>query len=138
MYSVEKLGLLKMDFLGLRNLSIIDRCCELIQDKSLNIDKVSLDDQKTLDIFSKGNMIGIFQLESRVAQALARSLKPKRFEDIVALVALIRPGPLGAGMHTDFADRANGRKDIEYMHKNLEEILEETYGILIYQEQVME
>ena len=138
MYSVEKLGLLKMDFLGLRNLSIIDRCCELVQEKNLDIDNLPLDDEKTLDVFSRGNMIGIFQLESRVAQSLARSLRPKRFEDIVALVALIRPGPLGAGMHTDFADRANGRKDIEYLHKNLEEILEETYGILIYQEQVME
>ena len=138
MYSVEKLGLLKMDFLGLRNLSIIDRCCKLINDVELNIDDVPLDDDKTLEIFSKGQMIGVFQLESRVAQVLARSLKPKRFEDIVALVALIRPGPLGAGMHIDFADRANGRKDIVYMHKNLENILKETYGILIYQEQVME
>ena len=138
MYSVEKLGLLKMDFLGLRNLSIIDRCSELINNSKLDIDNVPLDDKKTLDIFSSGNMIGIFQLESRIAQSLARLLKPKRFEDIVALVALIRPGPLGAGMHTDFADRANGRQDIEYMHKNLTAILEETYGILIYQEQVME
>ena len=138
MYSVEKLGLLKMDFLGLRNLSIIDRCCELISDIKLNIDDVPLDDKITLEMFSKGQMVGIFQLESKVAQLLARSLKPKRFEDIVALVALIRPGPLGAGMHIDFADRANGRKEIEYMHKNLKDILEETYGILIYQEQVME
>jgi len=138
MYSVEKLGLLKMDFLGLRNLSIIDRCCELINNTELDIDNIPLDDNKTLEIFSKGQMIGIFQLESRVAQLLARSLKPKRFEDIVALVALIRPGPLGAGMHIDFADRANGRKEIIYMHKNLEKILKETYGILIYQEQVME
>ena len=138
MYSVEKLGLLKMDFLGLTNLSIIDRCCELIDNPDLDIDNLPLDDQKTLSIFSSGQMTGIFQLESRVAQSLARSLKPKRFEDIVALVALIRPGPLGAGMHTDYADRANGRKQIEYMHKNLKKILEETYGILIYQEQVME
>ena len=109
MYSVEKLGLLKMDFLGLTNLSIIDRCCELIDNPDLDIDNLPLDDQKTLSIFSSGQMTGIFQLESRVAQSLARSLKPKRFEDIVALVALIRPGPLGAGMHTDYADRANGR-----------------------------
>jgi len=138
MYSVEKLGLLKMDFLGLRNLSIIDRCCELINTPNLDIDNIPLDDKLTLDVFSSGKMIGIFQLESRVAQSLARQLKPKRFEDIVALVALIRPGPLGAGMHTDFVDRANGKQEIEYMHKNLTGILEETYGILIYQEQVME
>ena len=83
-------------------------------------------------------MTGVFQLESRVAQSTSRSLKPKRFEDIVALVALIRPGPLGAGMHNEFADRANNRKEIEYLHNDLESILNETYGVILYQEQVMQ
>ena len=99
MHTVEQLGLLKMDFLGLRNLSIIDRTLELIDDESFNIDELPLTDKKTFELFSSGKMTGVFQLESRVAQATARSLKPKRFEDIVALVALIRPGPLGANMH---------------------------------------
>ena len=83
-------------------------------------------------------MIGVFQLESRIAQITARSLKPKRFEDIVALVALIRPGPLGANMHIEFADRATGKKEIEFLHDELKAILEETYGVILYQEQVMQ
>ena len=121
-----------MDFLGLRNLSIIDRAIELIGDKDLDIDNIPLDDEPTFDLFSQGKMTGVFQLESRVAQSIARSLKPKRFEDLVALVALIRPGPLGAGMHTEFAERATGRKEIEYLHSDLKEILEETYGVILY------
>ena len=138
MHTVEQLGLLKMDFLGLRNLSIIDRTLELIDDESFNIDELPLTDKKTFELFSSGKMTGVFQLESRVAQATARSLKPKRFEDIVALVALIRPGPLGANMHIEFADRATGKKEIEFLHNDLKEILEETYGVILYQEQVMQ
>ena len=138
MHTVEQLGLLKMDFLGLRNLSIVDRTIELIGDESFDIDNLNLDDEKTFKLFAKGKMTGVFQLESRVAQSTSRSLKPKRFEDIVALVALIRPGPLGAGMHNEFADRANNRKEIEYLHNDLESILNETYGIILYQEQVMQ
>ena len=116
MHTVEKLGLLKMDFLGLRNLSIIDRTLELINDKNIDIDNVPLDDKKTFELLSEGKMTGVFQLESRVAQSTSRSLKTKTFEDIVALVALIRPGPLGAGMHNEFTDRATGRKEIEYFN----------------------
>ena len=138
MHTVEKLGLLKMDFLGLRNLSIVDRTLELIGDKNLDIDNIELNDKKTYNLFSEGKMTGVFQLESRVAQSVSRSLNPKRFEDIVALVALIRPGPLGAGMHNEFTDRANSRKDIEYLHPDLETILNETYGVILYQEQVMQ
>ena len=138
MHTVEKLGLLKMDFLGLRNLSIVDRTLELIGDKNLDIDNIELNDEKTYNLFSEGKMTGVFQLESRVAQSVSRSLNPKRFEDIVALVALIRPGPLGAGMHNEFTDRANSRKDIEYLHPDLETILNETYGVILYQEQVMQ
>ena len=99
MHTVEQLGLLKKDFLGLTNLSIVDRTIELIGNESFDIDNLNLDDEKTFNLFAKGKMTGVFQLESRVAQSTSRSLKPKRFEDIVALVALIRPGPLGAGMH---------------------------------------
>ena len=138
MHTVEQLGLLKMDFLGLRNLSIVDRTLELIGSESLDIDNLKLDDEKTFKLFAEGKMTGVFQLESRVAQSTSRSLKPKRFEDIVALVALIRPGPLGAGMHNEFADRANKRKEIEYLHNDLESILNETYGVILYQEQVMQ
>ena len=138
MHTVEQLGLLKMDFLGLRNLSIVDRTLELIGSESLDIDNLKLDDEKTFKLFAEGKMTGVFQLESRVAQSTSRSLKPKRFEDIVALVALIRPGPLGAGMHNEFADRANNRKEIEYLHSDLESILNETYGVILYQEQVMQ
>ena len=138
MHTVEKLGLLKMDFLGLRNLSIVARTLELIGDKNLDIDNIELNDEKTYNLFSEGKMTGVFQLESRVAQSVSRSLNPKRFEDIVALVALIRPGPLGAGMHNEFTDRANSRKDIEYLHPDLETILNETYGVILYQEQVMQ
>jgi len=138
MHTVEQLGLLKMDFLGLRNLSIVDRTLELIGSESLDINNLKLDDEKTFKLFAEGKMTGVFQLESRVAQSTSRSLKPKRFEDIVALVALIRPGPLGAGMHNEFADRANNRKEIEYLHNDLESILNETYGVILYQEQVMQ
>ena len=138
MHTVEQLGLLKMDFLGLRNLSIVDRTLELIGIESLDIENLKLDDEKTFKLFAEGKMTGVFQLESRVAQSTSRSLKPKRFEDIVALVALIRPGPLGAGMHNEFADRANNRKEIEYLHNDLESILNETYGVILYQEQVMQ
>ena len=138
MHTVEQLGLLKMDFLGLRNLSIIDRTLKLINDKNLDFDNLELDDKKTFKLFSEGKMTGVFQLESRVAQSVSRNLNPKRFEDIVALVALIRPGPLGAGMHNEFADRANLRKEIQYLHPDLKDVLEETYGVILYQEQVMQ
>ena len=138
MHTVEQLGLLKMDFLGLRNLSIIDRTLKLINNENLDFDNLELDDKKTFKLFAEGKMTGVFQLESRVAQSVSRNLNPKRFEDIVALVALIRPGPLGAGMHNEFADRANLRKEIEYLHPDLKEVLEETYGVILYQEQVMQ
>ena len=127
-----------MDFLGLRNLSIIDRTLKLINNENLDFDNLELDDEKTFKLFAEGKMTGVFQLESRVAQSGSRNLNPKRFEDIVALVALIRPGPLGAGMHNEFADRANLRKEIKYLHPDLKEVLEETYGVILYQEQVMQ
>src|SRR4051794_18442661 len=141
MHGVEDLGLLKMDFLGLRNLSVIDRTLELIEAFNglvLDIDNVPLDDEPTFEMLRKGLSIGVFQLEGGPMRSLMRSLAPTSFEDIAALVALYRPGPMGANMHTDYADRKNGRKPVVYYHADLEEILAPTYGLMIYQEQMMQ
>jgi DNA polymerase-3 subunit alpha len=141
MHGVEDLGLLKMDFLGLRNLSVIDRTLELIEastGEKLDIDNVPLDDEKTFAMLCEGRSIGVFQLEGGPMRSLMRSLAPNTFEDIAALVALYRPGPMGANMHTDYADRKNGRKPVSYYHADLEEILAPTYGLMIYQEQMMQ
>src|SRR2546423_7176268 len=141
MHGVEDLGLLKMDFLGLRNLSVIDRTLELIEastGEKLDIDNVPLDDEKTFEMLRAGLSIGVFQLEGGPMRSLMRALAPTSFEDIAALVALYRPGPMGANMHTDYADRKNGRKPGAYYHPHLEEILCPTYGLMIYQEQMMQ
>ena len=119
MNPVAEVGLLKMDFLGLMNLTVLDESLRSISQNygvDLTLHQIPVDDQPTFDLLSRGETVGVFQLESRVAQSTARSLKPKRFEDIVALVALIRPGPLGAGMHNEFADRAN---TVSYTHLTL-------------------
>ena len=140
MHAVEELGLLKMDFLGLRNLSIIERCLELIEDthgERLDIDNVPLDDEKTFELLQAGNTIGVFQLEGTAMRALIRSLKPDRFDDVVALVALYRPGPMGANMHNLYADRKNGRVPVEVFHPALGDKLADTYQIMVYQEQVL-
>ncbi len=140
MHGVEDLGLLKMDFLGLRNLDIISDTLELIseiRDVDVDIDVVDLEDQPTYDLLAAGKTIGVFQLESPPMRALIRSLAPTCFDDVAALVALYRPGPMAANMHNDFADRKNGRKTIEYLHPDAEEILASTYGLMIYQESVM-
>src|SRR6266550_915429 len=140
MHGVEDLGLLKMDFLGLRNLSVIDRTLELIEastGEKLDIDDVPLDDAKTFEMLQRGDSIGVFQLEGGPMRALMRSLAPTTFEDVAALVALYRPGPMAANMHTDYANRKNGRKPVRYYHDDLREILEPTYGLMIYQEQLM-
>ncbi|HLF39951.1 MAG TPA: DNA polymerase III subunit alpha, partial [Acidimicrobiia bacterium] len=140
MHGVEDLGLLKMDFLGLRNLSVIDRTLELIEASTgerLDIDNVPLDDEPTFEMLRAGLSIGVFQLEGGPMRALMRSLAPTSFEDVAALVALYRPGPMGANMHTDYADRKNGRKPTVYYHDDLTEILAPTYGLMIYQEQLM-
>ncbi len=140
MHGVEELGLLKMDFLGLRNLSVIDRALQLIkQNKNvdLDIDNVDLFDQKTYDMLCRGDSIGVFQLEGGAMRSLMRSLAPERFDDIAALVALYRPGPMAANMHNDYADRKNGRKPIEYFHPDAEELLGDTQGLMIYQESMM-
>jgi DNA polymerase III subunit alpha len=140
MHGVEDLGLLKMDFLGLRNLDIIDDSLKLIESTTgdvVDIDNVDLDDAKTYELLSAGNSIGVFQLESTPMRALMRSLAPSSFDDVAALVALYRPGPMAANMHYDYADRKNGRKPVEYIHPDAEELLADTYGLMIYQESVM-
>ena len=140
MHGVEDLGLLKMDFLGLRNLDVISDCLLLIKSTTgndLDIDSVDLEDEPTFDLLRRGDTIGVFQLESTPMRALIRSLAPTSFDDVAALVALYRPGPMSANMHNDYADRKNGRKPIEYFHPDAEELLADTYGLMIYQESVM-
>ncbi len=140
MHGVEELGLLKMDFLGLRNLSVIDRALELIMQSrgiQLDIDNVDLEDTKTFEMLKRGDSIGVFQLEGGPMRALMRSLEPTVFGDIAALVALYRPGPMAANMHNDFADVKNGRKPLTYFHPDAEEVLKDTYGLMIYQESMM-
>jgi DNA polymerase III subunit alpha len=140
MHGVEDLGLLKMDFLGLRNLDVISDTLDLIEKTTgvqLDIDEVPLDDDPTLALLREGKSIGVFQLEGGPMRALMRSLAPTSFDDVAALVALYRPGPMAANMHNDYADRKNGRKPITYLHPDLEEILGDTQGLMIYQESVM-
>ncbi len=140
MHGVEDLGLLKMDFLGLRNLSIIERCVELVERTSgerPDIDDIPLDDPKTFELLQSGNTIGVFQMEGSAMRALIRSLKPDRFDDVIALVALYRPGPMGANMHNLYADRKNGRAEVEELHPALGDKLADTHQIMVYQEQVM-
>ena len=140
MHGVESLGLLKMDFLGLRNLSVIERALDIIEETSgarPDIDAVPLDDEPTLEMLRQGRSIGVFQLEGGPMRALMRSLAPTCFDDIAALVALYRPGPMAANMHNDYADRKNGRKPVTCMHPDLEEVLADTQGLMIYQEKLM-
>jgi DNA polymerase III subunit alpha len=134
MHGVEELGLLKMDFLGLRNLDVISDALELIREHrgvEVDIDHVPLDDEPTYEMLRRGQSIGVFQLEGGPMRALMRSLAPTTFEDVAALVALYRPGPMAANMHNDYADRKNGRKPVEYLHPDAEEILAETFGLCL-------
>jgi len=140
MHGVADLGLLKMDFLGLRNLSVIEKALDLIEITTggrLDIDHLPLDDEKTFEMLRRGDSVGVFQLEGGPMRALMRSLAPTCFDDIGALVALYRPGPMAANMHNDFADRKNGRKPITYIHPDLGEVLGDTQGLMIYQESLM-
>jgi len=140
MGGVESLGLLKMDFLGLRNLDVIADSVEMIKATrgvEIDIDRIPLDDPPTYELLQAGDSIGVFQLEGGPMRALIRSLAPTSFEDIAALVALYRPGPMGVNMHNDYADRKNGRKPVEYFHPDAEELLADTYGLMIFQESVM-
>ncbi len=140
MEDIQKIGLLKMDFLGLKTLSLIDKTLFLIKKTKgvqIDINNIDLDDQKTFDMLSEGECLGVFQLESSGMRELVINLKPTKFEDLIALLALYRPGPLQSGMVKDFVESKNGRKEINYLHPSLEKILESTYGIILYQEQVM-
>ncbi|MBI2238548.1 MAG: DNA polymerase III subunit alpha, partial [Actinobacteria bacterium] len=140
MHGVEKLGLLKMDFLGLRNLSVIEDTLAHLRrrENELDIDHVPLDDEATYAMLRRGDTTGVFQMESPGMRTLIKVLAPDRFEDLMALVALYRPGPLNQGMHTEYAERKHGRKPVSYPHADLEDILSGTYGVMVYQEQVMQ
>ncbi len=140
MHGVEELGLLKMDFLGLRNLAVIENALDLIERTTgarPDIDAVPLDDEPTLELLRRGDSIGVFQLEGGPMRALMRSLAPTTFDDVAALVALYRPGPMAANMHNDYADRKNGRKPVNHLHPDAEAVLGDTYGLMIYQESLM-
>ena len=142
---VEKIGLVKFDFLGLRTLTIIDKAIKSINDNlasknedPLDISNLDLNDSKVFELLSAGKTTAVFQLESPGMKDLIKRLQPTKFEEIVALLALFRPGPLDSGMHDEFVNRKNGKVPVTYPHKLLEPVLSETYGVILYQEQVME
>ncbi len=140
---VESVGLVKFDFLGLRTLTIIDWAVQSIQQlenspEKLDVNTLPLDDNASFQLLKDANTTAVFQLESPGMKKLIKKLAPSRFEDIVALVALYRPGPLGSGMDVDFVNRKHGREQVSYPHPDLEECLEDTYGVILYQEQVMQ
>ena len=140
MNDVEDAGLLKMDFLGLKNLTILSKAVEIIQEtrgEELDIHKFPLDDKETYALLQRGETKGVFQLESGGIRDLLQRMKPDHFRDIIATNALYRPGPLEGGMVDDYVAVKHGRKQAEYLHDVLEEILEETNGVMVYQEQVM-
>jgi len=135
---VEKAGLVKFDFLGLTTLSIINECVDLIQKDfpSFSLKNIPLDDLKTFQQLSKGNAVGVFQLESNGMSSVLKQLQPDKFEEIIAVVALFRPGPMDN--IPSFCNRKHGREETNYIHPMLKDVLKETYGIIVYQEQVME
>ncbi len=140
MKRVEKVGLIKFDFLGLRNMTVIEDCLELIRGqgkKAPDLDTLALTDQKAYETFSRGDTDGVFQVESSGMRKYLRMLKPNCFEDIIAMLALYRPGPLGSGMVEEFIMRKHGEVKVEYPHPLLEDCLRPTYGVIVYQEQVM-
>ena len=144
MGACEAIGLLKMDFLGLRNLSVLDDCLVNIEKnlgKKVVLEELPLKDKKTFELLSRGDTLGVFQLDSAPIRALLRSMAPDSFEDISAVIALYRPGPMGEDSHNKYADYKNGRKNPVAIHAELEkplnEILKDTYGLIVYQEQVL-
>src|SRR5438067_798525 len=144
MGACEYIGLLKMDFLGLRNLTVLDDCLESIRDNrgvDLVLEELPLDDRPTYERLARGDTLGVFQLDGGPMRALLRSMAPDNFEDISAVGALYRPGPMGANSHNEYADRKNERKPVVPIHPELaeplSEILGDTYGLIVYQEQVM-
>jgi len=139
--ATEVLDLLKMDFLGLRNLTMITKTVKLVEKcrgEIVDINNIPLDDKPTYDMLQRGETIGVFQLESQGMTSLVKRLKPDVFEDLGALVALFRPGPLGSGMVDDFVARKHGEQAITYAHPLLEPVLKDTYGTIVYQEQIMQ
>jgi DNA polymerase-3 subunit alpha len=141
MGDIEEIGLLKMDFLGLKTLTLIEDALDsvaLAEGTRPDLDRVALDDAAVYELFSRARTSGIFQFESQGMRNILRRLKPDRFEDLVALNALYRPGPIGGGLIDDFIKRRHGKVKVEYPHPLLEEILCETYGVIVYQEQVMQ
>ncbi|MFA5114733.1 MAG: DNA polymerase III subunit alpha [Candidatus Omnitrophota bacterium] len=141
MKALEKIGLLKVDFLGLRTLTVIDQTVKIIKDsraKDIGIKELPLDDPKTYQLLSSARTVGVFQVESSGMRDLLRKLEPSCFDDLIALLALYRPGPIGSGMLDDFMQRKHNRVPIKYDHPKLESILKETYGIMVYQEQIMQ
>jgi DNA polymerase III subunit alpha len=140
MHGVEELGLLKMDFLGLRNLDVITdtvRMVRAVKDPDFDIDAAPLDDARVFELLGRGDTMGVFQLESPPMRALIRSLLPTSFDDVSALVALYRPGPMAANMHNDYADYKNERKPRKELHPEVSELLKDTYSLMIYQESMM-
>jgi DNA polymerase-3 subunit alpha len=141
MKSLEKIGMLKMDFLGLKTLTVIDKTVKIVKrTKNIDIDieHIPLDDPLTFDLFAGAETSGVFQLESGGMRDLLRKLKPGRFDDLIAILALYRPGPMGSGMLDEFIKRKQGQIEVKYDHPSLEPILKETYGIIVFQEQVMQ
>ncbi|MDK2791535.1 MAG: polymerase subunit alpha [Deferribacteres bacterium] len=138
--TLEEIGLVKFDFLGLKNLTVIDYAVNKIREKEKDFDikDIPLDDSLTFELLSNGYTTGVFQLESPGMKNLLKKLRPSTFEDIVAVVALYRPGPMGSGMLDDFVKRKHKEQEITYFIPELEEILRDTYGIIVYQEQVMQ
>jgi DNA polymerase-3 subunit alpha len=140
MGDVEKIGLIKFDFLGLKTLTVLDKAVEMINRKGageIDINHLDLGDKKTFELLGSGATTGIFQLESSGMKELLVKLKPESFDDIIALVALHRPGPLGSGMVDDFIKRKHGKVPMRFEIPEMEDILRETYGVIVYQEQVM-
>ncbi|MGI8935414.1 MAG: DNA polymerase III subunit alpha [Phormidesmis sp.] len=140
MEDVEAIGLLKMDFLGLRNLTMIQSAVDHIESRhniEIDLDALPLDDPATYKLLAGGDLAGVFQLESSGMRQIVKDLKPSGLEDISSVLALYRPGPLDAGLIPKFIDRKHGREKIDYAHQILEPILKETYGIMVYQEQIM-
>ncbi|MFA5090381.1 MAG: DNA polymerase III subunit alpha [Candidatus Omnitrophota bacterium] len=142
---LEKIGLLKVDFLGLRTLTVVDEAVKLINKRhyhenkeGFDINNITLDDPETYKLLSSAQSTGVFQLESSGMRDLLKKLEPERFEDIIALLALYRPGPMGSGMLDDFIQRRHNRVPIKYEHKKMESVLKDTYGIMVYQEQIMQ
>jgi len=137
---VEQCGLLKIDFLGLRNLGVIDSCIKLVHKRKgelIDVDKIPLDDAKTYDELCRGNCAGVFQLESSGMRQLMMQLQPRNVEDIMALISLYRPGPMGSGMDKEYIDRKHGRSQIKYEHPKLAKVLASSLGIMLYQEDVL-